>query len=179
MVVVDATVLLLFLRPDAGRPLDAEGRPIDRAAERVDYLVNELSANRSTIIIPAPALAEVLVGTDAKNAAAIVNEINKHAVFRIEPFDALAAIELAAMNRDTLKREVRRNTAATWAKLKFDQQIVAIAKVKDVTMIYSDDGDVRAIARRANISVQGIAELPLPPESAQFGIEFPPPSDAG
>lgn len=174
MVAIDAATLMLFLRPESGRPLDANGRPIEHAADRVEHLVSELNSVHTTIIIPTPALAEVLVRADARRVPAIIEEIQRHAVFRLEPFDALAAIEVASMNRDALRAGKKRgDSSATWAKLKYDQQIVAIAKVKDCTAIYSDDGDIRTIGRRVSIPVIGIADLPLPPATAQFDLELP------
>jgi len=68
---------------------------------------------------------------------------------------------------------------ASWAKIKFDRQIVAIGKVAHVSMIYSDDRDVRALAAAENIPVRGIAELPLPPEKAQSELQLEPPASEG
>jgi hypothetical protein len=56
----------------------------------------------------------------------------------------------------------------TWAKIKFDRQIVAIAKVHNATKIYTDDRGLRAIAERASIAVAGIGDLPLPSSEAQM-----------
>ena len=57
---------------------------------------------------------------------------------------------------------------ATWAKVKYDRQIVAIAKVCGASKIYSDDGDIEAMAKGSNIEVIKLAALPLPPKKAQF-----------
>ena len=53
---------------------------------------------------------------------------------------------------------------ATWAKVKFDIQIVAIAKAESVTVIYADDKDIERYAQRVKIPVLRICDLPLPPE---------------
>jgi hypothetical protein len=76
------------------------------------------------------------------------------------------------MTRELLdSRQRKRGTSnATWTKIKFDRQIVAIAKVHNATTIYSDDDDMRAIATRAKMKVIGLAELPLPPEHAQLSF---------
>jgi hypothetical protein len=59
------------------------------------------------------------------------------------------------------------NSKASWAKVKYDRQIVAIAKVAQATAIYSDDDDVKSIGKSVGIPVISFAELPLPPEAAQ------------
>lgn len=54
--------------------------------------------------------------------------------------------------------------------MKFDHQIVAIARVENATVIYSDDNHLGRFARRHGIEVFGIASLPLPPEDRQGGL---------
>ena len=83
------------------------------------------------------------------------------------------------MIRDLLKplgRKRRKKAAATWAKIKFDHQIVAIAKVNGATAIYSDDQDLRTFAQQAGLQVVGLADLPLPPKESQPPLPFPPKS---
>lgn len=102
----------------------------------------------------------------------IIEHLQRFTVFRVESFDTRAAIEAAAMTRDYLtSRERKRGTSnATWTKIKFDRQIVAIAKVHGAKTIYSDDRDIGQIAARVKIEVVGLNDLPLPPEDAQLGF---------
>ncbi len=68
----------------------------------------------------------------------------------------------------------------TWAKVKFDRQIVAIAKVEGANVIYSDDRNVQTFAAGVGISVVKVADLPLPPEDPQAPLpleEEPKPMD--
>lgn len=77
---------------------------------------------------------------------------------------------MAAMLRDEpkkRKKELRNAGAETWAKLKFDRQIVAIAKVVGATTVYSDDDGVETVATRSKIQVTRTCDLPLPPETLQ------------
>lgn len=102
-----------------------------------------------------------------------MEEINRLAVFRIEPFDTLAAIELAAMTRTALASgDKKGGVDAPWQKVKFDRQIVAIARVTRATAIYSDDKGVIAAAKMLGINTIGLAELPLPPDVAQGVLNF-------
>lgn len=81
----------------------------------------------------------------------------------IKPFDEKAAIELAASEvEDRQKGSKRGGSAAPWAKLRFDRQIVAIAKTNGASRIYSDDDDVAKFATRLGIQVIRTWELPLP-----------------
>lgn len=59
------------------------------------------------------------------------------------------------------------------AKAKFDQQIVAIARVEGAEILYGDDGHMERLWR-AEDQVIGIAGLELPPENKQLSIEFDP-----
>lgn len=169
MVVIDATILLLMLRPGTSVPNGPGGAPIERPKERIDYLVQQLNNAKTKIIIPTPALGEALVRAGAAATQQIIEHLQKYSVFSIEAFDTRATIEVAAMSREAIgKGNKRGNSSATWAKVKYDRQIVAIAKVHGATTIYSDDGDISTLAERAKINVIGIADLPLPPQKAQL-----------
>ncbi len=138
-----------------------------------EFLVQELERAKTKIIVPTPALSEVLVRAGPAASQQIIEQLNKHAVFRIEPFDTRAAIEVAAMTRNAIDSGNKKgNTAATWTKIKYDRQIVAIAKVCGATAIYSDDRDIRNIAKLVNIKVIGLADLPVPEEARQLGLPF-------
>lgn len=141
-----------------------DGTPIERPADRVNHLVSELDAQGDTVLLPTPALAEVLVRVGARASERIVEQISRHWVIKVEAFDVRAAVEVAAMTRDPRDRPDPGDAQTTWAKLKYDRQIVAIAKVNRATTIYSDDRGVRTVAARAGIEVKGLADLPLPPE---------------
>jgi predicted nucleic acid-binding protein len=168
MVVIDATMLLLMLRPGTPVPPGPDGIRIDRPKDRIEYLLAGLEKDNAKLVIPTPALSEVLVRAGAAASQQIVDELTKWSVFQIFPFDTRAAIEVAAMTRGAMSKGNKRgNSAATWAKIKYDRQIVAIAKVAGATTIYSDDADIRSIAGEAQIEVKGLIDLPLPPASGQ------------
>jgi predicted nucleic acid-binding protein len=180
MVVIDATTLLLLLRPGTAVPVGPGGVPVDRPRERVEHLVERLTKAKTKLIIPTPALSEVLVRAGAEASQDIVEKLQKFSVFQIQPFDSRAAIEVAAMTRGALaKGNKRGGSIATWAKVKYDRQIVAIAKVAGATAIYSDDDDVAAIAKEANIKVIKIGDLPLPPQDAQIPLMLESPMPIG
>lgn len=177
MVVFDSTMMLLLIHPDVKTPIDPKTElPVEHVGARINGLVDFLEKRKDKIILPTPALSELLIRA-GDNAQSIVNTIQKSSVFRIVPFDTLAAIEVAAMTRQAIDDgDKRGGTDCTWAKVKYDRQIIAIAKVHRATIIYSDDEHIRTHGKAANIRVVGIADLPIPQENKQgklfdFNIE--------
>ena len=176
MVVLDATMLMLLFRSDVpARTTDSKGRTIDHVKDRVNYLVKTLEAAKSQILIPTPVLSELFVRATAEETQSILEEINRLAVFRVESFDTRAAIEVAVMTRSALAGgDKKGGSKAPWAKVKFDRQIVAIARLAQASAIYSDDDDIATIAKLVNIPVFGLADLSLPPETAQGVLPLEP-----
>ena len=173
MAVFDATALLCFLEPDAKAPPDPETKePVTDAKARIDVLIKKLDSRRETVVIPTPVLSEVLVhaGDAGPRYLEILNDTR---CFRIEPFDQKAAIELAAMTRDAIATgDLRAGTDITRAKLKFDRQIVAIARASGQTEIYSDDRDIAKLGRALGLEVIPIHALPTPSEDSQKELDF-------
>jgi rRNA-processing protein FCF1 len=172
MVVFDATMMLLLMHPDVNPPLDFKSKlPVEHAEARISGLVQQMEKQKTKIIIPTPALSELLVraGGDAQS---LIDKIQKNYTFRIEPFNTLAAIEVAAMTRNAINGgDKRGGLDCTWAKIKYDRQIIAIAKVHGATAIYSDDEHIRTHASSANIPVIGLADIPIPSGELQTTIE--------
>ena len=175
MAVFDATILLLFLEPDARAPCDpATNEPVTNAKARVDHLIETLEKRRETIVIPTPALSEVLVHANEAGPD-YLDILNTTRWFRIEPFDQRAAVELATIVREALKKgNLRAGTKATRAKLKFDRQIIAIARTQNQSTIYSDDDDIAQLAEPLGIEVVPVHTLPVPPKDAQGTLELEP-----
>jgi hypothetical protein len=84
----------------------------------------------------------------------------------------MAAVELAAAEvEDRAKGDKRGGSTAVWAKIRFDRQIVAIAKTNRAKRIYSDDEDVMKFAARPGIGVTRTWELPIP-AAKQIDIRY-------
>ncbi len=94
--------------------------------------------------------------------------LNGQAAFRIAPFDQKAAIEAALAMSDANRRGGFRVDAAnpdtSRTKIKFDRQIVAIAKAEGAKAVYSDDVDVHSYAKLAGLDAYRTVDLDLPPE---------------
>lgn len=165
MIALDATAFALLVNPNAAPPVDpATSDPVHKAKERYELLQQSIQDDGDTILIPAPALAEVLVGLgDA--APEVLDRISRSARFKIGNFDTMAAVELAAMTRQALRGGDKKDGAtAPWQKVKMDRQIIAIARVHGASRIYSDDNGVFQFAGKIGLPVIRTWELPVPPE---------------
>lgn len=171
MIVFDSTMLLLTFRPDVDAPIDKKtGKRVDYVEARVNTLLETLEKQKTKIIIPTPALSEVLIDA-GKDMIALLQDIQKNSVFQIIPFDTLAAAELAAITFDAkISGDKKSGSIETWAKIKFDRQIVAIAKVHKATAIYSDDEGLAKFAQKANIDVIRLVDLPFPDSARQLSL---------
>lgn len=176
MVAFDTSVLLLLIEPMAKAPKDpSTGLPVEKAADRIAHLVAVLSEDQSKIIVPTPVLSELLV-----HAGGAMNHyletLNSQASFRIANFDQKAAIEAAIAMSDAIRRGGMRIDASdpstTRGKVKFDRQIVAIAKAEGASAIYSDDDDVVKYAQQAGLKAHRTVDLDLPPEDPQTRMDF-------
>lgn len=178
IVAFDASILIYVIDEQANPPVDpATGKPVDRCHERVAHLLEYLQQQNAKIVIPTPALAEVLVRA-AKGGPEFLRILSSSRYFRIAPFDERAAVEFAARQAERVAASGRA-PAATRTKAKFDDQIVAIAAVEGATTIYSDDKDIAKLSE-GRFEVIKIAAIRLPPESDQgklpFGADDPQPS---
>ncbi|MES2173874.1 MAG: hypothetical protein V4523_07990 [Pseudomonadota bacterium] len=164
-VAVDATSLAFLVNPDAGTSIDPETNlPVPRVADRVRLLISDISKSKGRVIIPAPALAEVLVKAE-DGGAELINILHNASVFLVAPFDQMAAIELAAMTRDALAAGGKKGGhSGEWQKVKLDRQICAIAKLHRAERFYTDDENLAKFARKVGMAVFGTKDLPLPLE---------------
>lgn len=167
VVLFDTSVLLLAIHPTALPPVDpATGAPLTHAKQRVDYLIAKLSKARAKVIVPTPTLSEVLVhaGAAANDYVAALQQNP----FQIASFGTRAAIECA----DSVRTYGLKTKGSTRAKVKFDRQIVAIAKAEGVDTIYSDDVDIYKYGKQAGITVIRSYELERDPATAQHTLNL-------
>ncbi len=167
VVAFDADMLILLLQPSIHPPEDPETkRPVQYVRERLTRLIKDLTRQHARVIVPAPALAEVLVvpGTDG---AELLKVIEGQAVFQIEPFRAADAVEAAASTRAALDRGDKKSGAdAPWQCVKADRQIVAVAKRCGAKKLYSNDTGMRKVA--GDLPVVSIWELPVPADEPRL-----------
>ncbi len=165
-VAFDATALTFLFVPNAPCA-------IDRPRDRIDFLISDLHGKGARIIVPTPALCELLVKT-GHSSREIINLVTKSSRLIDAPFDVKAAIEAAIMTRQAIKAGNKKGDhPGKWAKVKFDRQIVAIAKANDASAIYSEDPDIIKIAAPVGIKVVSVCSLPLPYQTYKGETLFP------
>lgn len=157
MVAFDNSIFSIAIHPES------KGS-VDRASDRVDYLLENLKRLDERIVLPAPAFSEFLV-LAKHDGPLYMAKIREMSIFRIEPFDERAAIELADIELSIRARGGKRGSVpeADWQKIKFDRQIVAIAKAHGCKRLYSDDPHIVRHGEDCDLEVIQLADLPLPP----------------
>lgn len=172
MAVFDTAVLAFLVKPDTKAPLDpATGQPVTHCQARLNYLLEVLQRDQTVAVVPTPVLAEILIVAGPGGPAFMEEFTRPSARYRIAPFDDRAAVELAEMTRTYQSTgDKTGGQEGSWAKVKFDRQIIAIARVERAKTIYSDDKRLRSFAERCGFEVIGMADLPLPPEAAQMSF---------
>ena len=129
-------------------------------------------------VIPTPALAEFLVRADEAGAE-YLRIMESRRVIREAHFGKRTAVELAAMAREALDQgDKRGGSDSPYQKVKFDRQIVAIARVEGEQKIYSNDSSLKGFAESVGLKVVHVAELDLPPEYPQQELNFGRPDES-
>lgn len=166
-------LLYLFAEPgEVGTPLQ-NGQPIPFAKERVAALVSELEKLKATIIVGTPAMSELMIRSGVPAGQQWLAIMKKSTVFKVVPFDEKSAVEVAIMAGHALEGEKGTiANGATYAKLKYDRQIVAIAHTEGATAFYSDDDNQRTHAARLGMNVKGLADCIVPPTASQSPLQL-------
>lgn len=142
----------------------ANGLGAEIADRRIEHLITELDAQRTRIVIPTPVLAEVLVKrlSDAEELLQSLREASRIAVVQ---FGAPAAVEAATMLHRHIPRKVERDKDWSKHRLKFDLQILAIAKVEGVVAIYTNDQGLLGRAKAEGLKAFSLHDLSAPEEA--------------
>ncbi len=169
---LDATALMCLLDTRIDKFPSPTGPIIDRMQLRMGHLITTTDEVNGSVIVPTPALAELLVGAGVQRAA-MLRILEGRRAIRIEPFDKMAAIHCANLDAQAISDGDKRDGArSSWQKVKIDRQIVAIAQVARCERIVTGDPDVEKIAGRAALETTFVWQLDLPPEDAQIDMEL-------
>ncbi|MCL1618318.1 type II toxin-antitoxin system VapC family toxin [Ralstonia pseudosolanacearum] len=164
MILFDANVLISL----------STGKENDDIFERISGLIQDLVAAKTIIGVPAPAWAEFLCGTGLATSD-VIQVLKKRSAIRILPFDEVAATELAFIDQTTRAKGSKKGASKShWQKIKVDRQILATARVLNVTAIYTEDDDLIVEATRLGVTVHRTSEIPLKPKQNKLDFDSQP-----
>lgn len=161
---LDACVLVLWASIDTDETLLA----------RLDHLLEMVGRADGALILPTPAVSELLVRTDT-GTAAWLNALQRRSVVRIAPFDLRAAAECAFIHQRAVAAGGKRfgtKKNEHFQKIKVDRQIVAIAKVAGSDLLVTDDENLIAVASFVGLGTVRPGDLDLPESAKQSKLNF-------
>lgn len=167
---LDNTFLTLLLNPTATpRPNPQTGEAVTHCRHRIEGLIDRLSSDGSSILIPAPCLAEALTRSEA--AESYFEALQSYSIIEIAEFNARAAFELARMIRSAIGEGDKRSAQeGNWQEIKMDRLIVGVAVAHGATTFYTDDSRQSRFASMAGLKVTHTWDLPLPDDRAQQSL---------
>ncbi|WJN60908.1 PIN domain-containing protein [Pseudomonas sp. SO81] len=170
-VVLDTNILIQTLRnAKAGAQLyDPEtGEPVDRLEARAEALIEQIDSKDGVVLIPAPVLAEYLIGVAHDAYQTHLDLIGGTSCFEVVPFDQIAAIECALMVNDEELRAL--DTVASKAKLRVDRQIIAIALANNADELWTHDVGLYKKAVSCGLSCKSLAHILPKPEQLEVSL---------
>lgn len=173
MVAIDANTLSLLIYPSKHVLTDFRNNsPIDRASEKAEYIVTLADIDGESIIVPAPALAEALTPV-ADRIDEYIKELQSMERLKICSFGFKAAIELAIRSHKAMSAGDKRDGVnEPWQKVKYDRQIVAIAKAEGASGIYSTDRGVHAHAEVFGLKGLHLGDVRLPMKQQNLSLSL-------
>jgi predicted nucleic acid-binding protein len=161
---LDACVLVLW----------ASTKTEESLLARLDHLLEKVAKADGVLVLPTPAISELLVRTE-NGTTAWLGALQKRSAVRVAPFDMKAAVECAMIHRLAVSAGGKRHGTKKgehYQKVKIDRQIAAIARVAGSDLLVTDDDNLIAVANFVGLQALRPVELELPSAAAQIRLEF-------
>ena len=170
IIAVDNSFLCLLFNPNARPPTDRNtNAPLERVKDRLEAWLDEHIENGDDIIVPSPCLAELLA--DTPDMQKVIDAINQYSSMKIANFDVECAVEWGAITRKAIAQgDKKLGLQGAWEKIKFDRQIVVIAKVNSAEVFYTDDDNQTKFAKMLGMRVIHSWDLKVPPKQEALPI---------
>lgn len=126
---------------------------------RLDQCLLRLDREKARIVVPTPVLAEVFVKRPERMGG-FLRTRQRSSRFLIGEFGAAAAAVAADLMQRHWPSPKARSIEWSRHRLKFDLQILAIARVANATCIYTNDKELAELARAERISAVRFRDLP-------------------
>lgn len=170
-VAIDNNILSWLLSNAANPPVNkTTGDIVEHADARLSELKRRVAHSEiEPLLLPMPVVGE-LFSVHAGAKKDFKDILQDQLLFTLADFGMRAAIELGDVNNKYYASgDKRAGQAGTWAKLKADRMIYAVAKANDVDVMYTDDDGLTAVCEDNGITVIHSWDLPLP-HDAQYGL---------
>lgn len=153
MIVLDNNALVFLYRPTEHQEIEHQ---------KMQYIFDEAKKNKENFGVPAPVIAEFLIGES--NPIKRQEFLSKFdgKLFRVLDFDAKSAI-MCALVHDELKKKLQnidRNTPKQ--EVKVDRQVIAIAKANNAKLFICNDKQAVNSAKILGLNALTIADIELP-----------------
>jgi predicted nucleic acid-binding protein len=139
---------------------------------RLELLLENVGKAKGVIVLPTPAIAELLVLTDDATANWL-GVLQKKSAIKIAPFDLKAAVECAMIHRLAMAKGNKRQgvkKGEAYQKIKVDRQIAAIAKLHQSDLLVTDDANLAIVAQSIGLRTSRLEELEAPASARQISL---------
>lgn len=163
-IVIDTNVLVQIMQNEGAKDLiDPEsGVVIDNAFGRAEALIEHIEAVRGTVVLPAPVVAEYLMGIDRSVYQTHLDILGGTKSIEVASFDQLAAVECAMLLSNQEMKML--DPDSKMAKLKYDRQILAIALANGAKQLWTHDQQLFKRANAAGLTAKSLASITPKPK---------------
>lgn len=161
---IDSNYFAVLIDQATGDIRDRNNNVIEFARERLLHFIKE---NTAEIILPSPVYSELLL-ISSVTADLLDKYLGNNGRFITCPYDVRSARILAEVEKPELtKGNKRSDRTETMARLKFDRQILSIAKRNNTEVIITSDKGFIKDACRYDLKTMCATEMELPPNIVQ------------
>lgn len=161
---IDSNYFAVLIDQATGDILDQNNDKIEYVRERLLHFIKE---NRAEIVLPSPVYSELLLISNV-TPSLLDQHLGNNGAFITCPYDVRAARILAKVEKPAIMSNKKRaGRTETMARLKFDRQILSIAKQNNVEVIITSDKGFIADAKRYEIETRCVSGMDLPPNIIQ------------
>lgn len=163
-VAVDNNILAWLLSDAARPPIHPEtGLPIEDGTARLQVIKERINnGDIEPLVVAMPVVGE-LFSVHANARQDLLPILKDPLVFTLQDFNLRAAIELGDVNNQYYGTSDKRGgQVGSWAKVKADRLIYAIAKSSGAKIMYTDDASLTTVCEANGVTVVHSWDLPLP-----------------
>ena len=153
MIVLDNNALVYLYRPEENQEIEHR---------KMQCIFDDAKSKKETFGVPAPALAEFLIGEpNPMKRQEFLSKFDGK-IFHLLPFDNKSAVMCAVVHDKLGKIRINASDNKTRQDIKVDRQIIAIAVANRATLFISNDKQAASCATTMGLNAITIADIKLP-----------------